>query len=215
LARPKHRVRPGATYFVTTETWQRQGLFRNAPIAAIVEAAIFRHRDKGSFFVHRYVVMPDHLHVILTPGDSTSLEKSIQLIKGGSSHEIGKRPGPGFPVWQAGFTEHQIRDRRDFDSHVKYIDENPVKADLAHTPNEYEWGSAASKFTLDEWPLASGAKAPSGFDAGTAGLKPRPSIAVGEISGFRASQGQVAPHLPGRSSGFKPCPRNPGIKEVL
>src|ERR1700722_18511513 len=130
MATPKPRAQPGATYFVTTNTWQRRALFQNAAIASVVESAIFRYRDKGNYLVHRHVVMPDHLHVLLTPGEATTLEKSVRLVKGGSSHEIGKRPGMRFPAWKAGFTEHQIRDKADFDVHVKYIDENPVKAGL-------------------------------------------------------------------------------------
>ncbi len=177
MARPKHRTQPGATYFVTTDTWQRRGLFRNSTIASLVENAIFHYRDRGNYFVHRHVVMPDHLHLILTPGNSTTLEKSIQLIKGGSSRQIGKRPGMRFPVWHAGFTEHQIRDQRDFDSHAKYIDENPVKAHLATAPDAYPHGSAARKFTLDPWAVASGAKAPAEMNPVPAGLKPRPSDA--------------------------------------
>src|ERR1700722_247897 len=93
MARPKHRTRPGATYFVTTDTWQRRALFQNPGPASIVEEAIFYYRDQGSFRVHRYVVMPDHLHIVLTPGETTTLEKAVQLIKGGSSHKIGKHPG--------------------------------------------------------------------------------------------------------------------------
>ena len=175
MARPKHRTKPGATYFVTTDTWQRRALFRNTAIAAIVEDAIFHYRDQGNYLLHRHVIMPDHLHLILTPGNSTTLEKSVQLIKGGSSRKIGKRPGMRFPVWHTGFAEHQIRDQRDFDSHVKYIDENPVKAHLAAMPEEYPHGSAAGKFELDKWPLASGAEAHPPASANTAGLKPRPS----------------------------------------
>jgi len=168
-------MQPGATYFVTTDTWQRRGLFRNTAIASLVEDAIFHYRDQGNYLVHRHVIMPDHLHIMLTPGSSTTLEKSIQLIKGGSSREIGKRPGMRFPVWHAGFTEHQIRDQRDFDSHVKYIDENPVKAGLAEKPEGYPHGSATAKFALDKWPVASGAEAPQQVSPNTAGLKPRPS----------------------------------------
>jgi putative transposase len=160
MARPKHRTRPGATYFVTTDTWQRRALFHNSGLASIVEEAIFYYRDQGSFRVHRYVVMPDHLHVVLTPGETTTLDKAVQLIKGGSSHKIGKRPGMRFPVWHAGFTEHQIRDQRDFDLHVRYIDENPVKAGLAEKAEDYPYGSAIGRFALDPWPQASGAKAP-------------------------------------------------------
>jgi putative transposase len=182
MARPKHRAQPGATYFVTTDTWQRRGLFRNTAIASLVEDAIFRYRDQGSYLVHRHVVMPDHVHLILTPGNSTTLEKSVQLIKGGSSREIGKRPGMRFPVWHAGFTEHQIRDQRDFDSHVKYIDENPVKAGLSPTPAAHPHCSAAGRFTLDAWPVASGAEARQQVSPVAAGLKPRPSDASEKAS---------------------------------
>ena len=182
MARPKHRTQPGATYFITTDTWQRRALFRKTEIAELVESAIFHYRDQGNYRVHRHVVMPDHIHIILTPGETTTLEKSMQLIKGGSSREIGKRPGVRFPVWHAGFTEHQIRDQRDFDSHARYVDENPVKAHLAPTATEYRHGSAASRFTLDPWPVASGAEARSNVDGVTAGLKPRPSVSQGKAA---------------------------------
>jgi putative transposase len=207
------------TYFVTTDTWQRRGLFRAPAIASIVENAIFHYRDQGNYLVHRHVVMPDHLHLIVTPGSSTTLEKSIQLIKGGSSHEIGKREGMRFPVWHAGFTEHQIRDQQDFDSHSRYIDENPVKAHLAENAGEYPWGSAAEKFALDAWPVASGAKAPPLTSGGTAGLKPRPSVSSREGGGERVSGPKAPPLTSDGTAGLKPRPsvssREGGGEKVL
>ena len=148
-------------------------MFRSSALASIVENTIFHYRDEGKYLVHRHVVMPDHIHVILTPGNSTSLEKAVQLIKGGSSHEIGKDKETRFPVWHAGFTEHQIRDSTDFVSHVQYINENPVKAHLADKPEDYPHGSASRKFSLDPWPVASGAKAQAGTTL-TAGLETPP-----------------------------------------
>jgi len=177
MTRPKHRTKPGGTYFVTTDTWQRQRIFQNREAARIVEDTICRYRDEGFFFVHRHVVMPEHLHVILTPGEETTLEKAMQLIKGGSSHEIGKSLSRRFPVWHAGFTEHQIRDHKDFDAHVRYIDQNPVKEHLAGRPGDYPYCSAYGKLRPDPWPVASGAKAQEEAGAASAGLKPRPSLA--------------------------------------
>ncbi len=175
MATPKHRTRPRGTYFITTNTWQRRALFRREAAATILEERIFHYRDQGNFLVHRYVIMPDHLHVILTPGKSVSLEKAIQFIKGGSAHEIGKQLAMKFPVWQPGFTEHEIHDEGDFRLHVSYIDRNPVKAKLVAQPAEYPFASAAEKFTIDPWPLASGAEAPALQSDSAAGLKPRPS----------------------------------------
>ena len=170
MARPQHRTKPGATYFVTTDTWQRRAVFHKSAAADLVEAKLFEYRNKGAYCVHRYVVMPDHLHIILTPGMTTTLEKAVGLIKGGSSFEIGKLMAMKFPVWHEGFAEHQIRDQDDYESHVRYVDSNPVKAGLASNPGEYLHCSARGKYVLDAWPVVSGAKAPSDSEADAAGL---------------------------------------------
>jgi putative transposase len=165
MARPRHRTKPAATYFVTTNTWQRQTLFRDAALAGTVERTLIEYRDRGFYLLHGYVVMPDHLHVLLTPNSRTSLEKAVQLIKGGSSRQIGTLMRRAFPVWHSGFTEHQIRDGEDFDSHVRYIEMNPAKARLAGVPAEYPFSSASRKYRLDVWPVASGAEAPGDLAA--------------------------------------------------
>ncbi|MDA2914039.1 transposase [Acidobacteriia bacterium AH_259_A11_L15] len=175
MARPKHRTKPGGTYFVTTDTWRRRALFRKAAAARIVEAKLLEYRDKGFFRIHSYVIMPDHLHLLLTPGNSTTLEKALQLIKGGSAHEIGKKLKARFPVWRAGFTEHLIRDKVDYDRHVRYIESNPVKARLTSRPADYAFCSAKGKYKLDLWPVTPGAKALVRGEPAAAGLKPRPS----------------------------------------
>jgi putative transposase len=146
-------------------------LLQRPDVAVIVEQTIFKYRDAGHYLVHSYVVMPNHIHVILTPGYSTTLEKCVQLVKGGSSHEVGQQTGKKLPLWQPGFTEHQIRDRNDFEKHVKYIDSNPASAGL---PKDYEWSSASGRHELDAWPPAPAAKAATEVAAGLADLKVRP-----------------------------------------
>jgi len=160
MARPKHRTKPGEMYFVTTDTWERHKIFLKSAAAQFVEVKLFEYRDKGHYYVHHYVVMPEHFHVLLTPGETTSLEKAIGLIKGGSSFEIGKALRMRFPVWHEGFTEHGIRDAEDYEIHVRYIQSNPVKAGLARDPKDYPYCSMNGKYRLDPWPVASGAKAP-------------------------------------------------------
>lgn len=160
MARPKHRTKPGETYFVTTDTWERRKIFLKSTAAELVEAKLFEYRDRGNYCVHHYVVMPDHFHVLLTPEMTTSLERAIGHIKGGSSFEIGKALRMRFPVWHEGFTEHGIRDDEDYETHVRYIQSNPVKAGLVREPKDYPYCSLNGKYRLDPWPPASGAKAP-------------------------------------------------------
>jgi putative transposase len=161
MARPKRRQTQAGTYFITTNTWQRRSLFHKQHWAAVVEEKIVHYRDQGAYCLHRYVVMPDHIHVLLTPAEAVSLERAVQYIKGGSSREIGVRFQSHFPVWQPGFTEHRIRGEADYRRHVAYIDSNPVRARLVTRPEEYLFGSAGGKYRLDPWPLTSGAKAPT------------------------------------------------------
>jgi len=69
----------------------------------------------------------------------------MQLIKGGFSYRIRKELGYQGEVWQRGYSEVRIRDRRDFLKHRDYIDQNPIRAGLANTADEYPYGSAFFK----------------------------------------------------------------------
>ncbi len=113
--------------------------------------------------------------MILTPSRNASLEKALQMIKGGSSYLIGKKVGAKFPVWQPGFHEHWIRSQEDYEQRRRYIALNPVKDRLAVAPQEYPYSSASGRFQLDPFAMPSGAKAPAGMELATAGLKPRPA----------------------------------------
>jgi len=69
-------------------------------------------------------------HLLMTPGATTTLEKAVQLIKGGSSHEIHTQRGHGMEIWQVGFHDWTIRDCEDYRAKVGYIRMNPVRAHL-------------------------------------------------------------------------------------
>ena len=91
----------------------------------------------GKFKLHDFVVMPDHFHVLLTVDGNTSIERALQLIKGGYSFRRGKELGLEGEIWPPGFSDVRVLDRESFLAHKKYIDENPVKAGLAKSAEEY------------------------------------------------------------------------------
>jgi putative transposase len=95
------------------------------------------YRREGHYLLHDFVVMPDHVHLLLTP-QGVTLERVVQLIKGGFSHRVGSK----FPVWQRGFTDHRVRDREDFLVRRKYIHENPVEERLVQFASDYAFSSA-------------------------------------------------------------------------
>ena len=164
MGKPIHRTAPACTYFVTTKTWQNRALFKVEKVAEVMASRLFNCRDRGTCLLHEFVIMPDHLHLLLTPGSATSLEKAIMLIKGGGSHEIHRMRGHKMEIWQAGFHDWTVRDEADYHAKRQYIWMNPVKAGLVERPEDWPFGSASGKFQLDPMPrrlrMASGAKAP-------------------------------------------------------
>jgi putative transposase len=106
--------------------------------------------------------MPDHVHLLLTPARDVTLERAIQLIKGGYSHAVGIEISRK-EIWQKGFTDHRIRDVQDFVGHRLYIHQNPVMGKLVASATEYRYCSGFPGFRLDVWPPA--AKAAMGVGA--------------------------------------------------
>ena len=157
----QHRTAPGCTYFVTTKTWQNRSVFQVKENAEILVQCLLHYRDQGFYLLHEFVVMPNHLHVLLTPSIQTSLEKAMQLIKGGSSHRIHRQRENNALIWNSGFHEVTVRDGEDLEARRRYIHMNPVGGRLVERAADWPWSSASGAFALDviAAPLSSGAKA--------------------------------------------------------
>jgi len=181
----------GQTYMITSSTWERRELFRNERWAKLLIDTIYHYRDQA-YLLHEFVIMPDHIHVLLTP--LTSLEKAVQFIKGGFSYRAKKELGSKMEVWQKGFQDHRIRDANDYAIHVSCIHHNPVKEHFCQRAEECPYSSAHPGFELDPVPL---------------GLKPE---SFGEPDAARLEgvpfQGKVSNQVePGRAPENAP-PRN-------
>jgi putative transposase len=179
MATPKHRASPGWSYFVTTRCWQGRAVFQVAENVGLLLKTLFHYRDHGAYQLHEFVVMPNHIHLLLTPSDNTTLEKAIQLIKGGSSRQIRLSRGQELQIWQEGFHDWTVRDAEDWQAKVSYIRLNAVRAKLAVQPEQWPNSSASGRFVLDEMParyrlISSGAKAPI-IGSVTPGLQPSAS----------------------------------------
>jgi putative transposase len=131
------RATSHGTFFISTQTYNRRRLFQVTATAELFLETLQHYHREGHYKLHAFVVMPDHIHLLLTPIDIT-LERTIQLIKGGFSHRLASK----LPVWQRGFTDHRIRDRDDFLTHRDYIHHNPIRAHLCQQPEDYPYSSA-------------------------------------------------------------------------
>ena len=123
---PNLRVRINAeTFAITAVTHQRLRIFQRSSSAEIMLAALFRYREQGRFALHAFSVMPDHLHFLLTPSADHSIERCVQLFKGGFSFAIRKdHPGE---IWQDGYHAHRVVDHNDYGSQLQYIANNPTR----------------------------------------------------------------------------------------
>ena len=109
-------------------------------------------REKCAFLLHEFVAMPNHFHLLLTPGETTSLEKAVQLVKGGGSHEIHKQTENKMEIWQVGFHDWTIRGGEDYRAKVRYIHMNPVQARFVERPEDWPYGLGCGKFSMDAVP---------------------------------------------------------------
>ena len=93
----------------------------------------------GKFQLHDFVIMPDHLHLLMTLPSDMTIEKAMQLIKGGFSYRLRKECGFQGEVWQRGFSEVRVNDRTSWLQCREYIAQNPVKAGLVDSPQQYPY----------------------------------------------------------------------------
>jgi putative transposase len=140
------------TFFVTTSTEARDPIFRHENAARLFLAVLHEYRNKGHFLLHEFVIMPDHVHLLLTPKETLSLERAIQYIKGGFSFRYGKEINQKREVWQKSFINHRIHNAEDYERHRTYIHQNPVSAKLVDKAELYPYSSAFPGFDLDPAP---------------------------------------------------------------
>jgi len=112
-------------------------------VAGIVVDAI-RFRDVRDYELHSFVVMPNHVHLLITP--SIEVCKVMQSLKRFTAREGNKILGlTGKPFWQDESFDRLVRNGTEFDKITDYIEMNPVTAGLAASPEEFRWSSS--------WPI--------------------------------------------------------------
>jgi putative transposase len=168
----ENAIRLNDSYFVSTQTAGRKPFFRHDRWARLMIATL-KHYAADRFTLHAYVIMPDHLHSLITPGET--IEKAVQLIKGGFSYRARRELGWNGEIWQTGFTDHRIRNNEDWVRHLEYIRSNPVEAGLAEDPVLFEFmGFPSTEFPQRLKPLRIGGNNVRAEARTLHGLKPRP-----------------------------------------
>ena len=136
-AAPANILNPSRIFFATTKTSMGMRLLQSERNAGLLINVLRSLAAEHHFVLHDFVIMPDHIHVLVEVRGDMTIEKAMQLIKGRFSHRLSLEYGYKGEVWQRGFTEMQVMNKSAFEGHREYIAENPVKAALIHEGEEY------------------------------------------------------------------------------
>jgi putative transposase len=140
---------PGGTFFFTVNLADRSKTLLIDHVVELRES-MKRVLDTHPFHIDAMVVMPEHLHAILTlPAGDTDYSTRWALVKAGFSRKLPKTEGISASrsnkgergIWQRRYWEHQIRDENDFARHVDYIHYNPVKHGYVKSPCDWAHSS--------------------------------------------------------------------------
>jgi len=129
-----------------------ENIFQRHENAVLMLKTFFKYRDTSEFRLHEFVVMPNHIHLLLSIDDDHTIGRAMQMVKGGFSHAPRETGPKRTAVWQPSYYEHRVRDAEEYDRMRAYIHANPVRRGLVQTANDYPYSSAKSGFCLEEVP---------------------------------------------------------------
>jgi 8-amino-7-oxononanoate synthase len=162
----KYRVSlPEECYFVSMCTEPRRPVFQNPTVARALINCLRWLRDQGRIRLLGFVVMPDHLHLAFAlrrDGRSdlpvATLADVMKSFKSYTSRQIHQLAGNDDPIWQPGYYETLLRDRRDFESRLDYMHANPVRKGLVRFDHEYPHSTAHPDYQKEiDWAWLEGA----------------------------------------------------------
>ncbi len=146
-----HRGNTGfGTYFITGATFQKHSLFQSDRMAELFVQVLLSYRSQHKYLLHEFVLMPDHFHLLLTP--ALTLERALQLIKGGFSFRAKRELGFSGEIWEKSYHDRRVRDWQEYCAFRLYIHLNPVKKGLARVAEQYLYISARTGTALNAAP---------------------------------------------------------------
>jgi putative transposase len=127
----RHRASlPGHYYHLTTTTLSRRRVFDDFHVARGAIRALHGVDALGSSELLAWVLMPDHLHILVRLGDELVLPQLMNRLKAAIAREVNRRLGVSGPVWQRAYHDHVIRDDETLEAVGRYIIMNPLRAGL-------------------------------------------------------------------------------------
>jgi putative transposase len=125
-------------HFLTFSCYRRQPLLASPRARDLFELALEQSRICYGSCVAGYVVMPEHVHLLMAEPEHGTLASAVQAIKQSVSRKlIGEREH----FWQARYYDFNVWTEKKRIEKLKYIHRNPVKRGLVERPEDWAWSS--------------------------------------------------------------------------
>jgi REP element-mobilizing transposase RayT len=135
----------GCHYFVSSAKAKNSPTLDNPICFEIICSEARRLEKDGLWECNAFVLMPDHLHMLIRLGEGADLSRVINLFKGRSAFAINRARNSKGPVWFRGFHDHLIRPDQPIPNFLQYLLRNPAKAGLSKIPANWPYLFVKSK----------------------------------------------------------------------
>jgi putative transposase len=129
----------GCFHFLTFSCYRRQPLLNNAIAYGTFECELERARLRFGFVVAGYVLMPEHVHLLLGEPSLSSLSAALQVLKQLTSRKL-KHPGD-IQFWQRRYYDFNVHNEAKRIEKLRYMHRNPVLRGLVDRPEDWAWSS--------------------------------------------------------------------------
>ena len=126
-------------HFLTFSCYQRRPNFLSPDACATFVSALERVRQHYDLCVYGYVVMPEHVHLVVNEPERSNLAQAIKSLKHGVARRLALRAADSF--WQARYYDFNVWSERKFVEKLRYIHRNPVKRGLVARPQDWPWST--------------------------------------------------------------------------
>jgi putative transposase len=132
-------------HFVTFSCYRRQPKLGQPSARDIFEQSLERTRRRYGFCVLGYVVMPEHVHLLLSEPEDGTLATALQALKQSVSRTLALRNPE--PFWEARYYDFNVWTAKKHTEKLKYLHRNPVVRGLAAEPEGWRWSSCRHYLT--------------------------------------------------------------------
>ena len=126
----------GDLHFVTFSCHRRLAYLGSASARELFERSFEAIRIRYQFFVTGYVVMPEHVHLLVSEPFDGTLARALQALKLSVAVQSRERP-----FWQRRYYDFNVRSEKKRIEKLRYIHRNPVMRGLAARPEDWKWSS--------------------------------------------------------------------------